>query len=108
MNSIGNNQNSNKGSLLQILKNTFGYEKFRGYQEDIINNVLEGKNTFVLMPTGSGKSLCYQIPALSLDGLTIVISPLVALMQDQVIALKQSGVKAETINSSVNFATVIK
>lgn len=93
---------------LKILKNTFGYDHFRGYQADIIKNVIEGKNTFVLMPTGGGKSLCYQIPALVLDGLTIVISPLVALMQDQVLALKQSGVKAETINSSVPSSDVFK
>lgn len=93
---------------LQILKTTFGYDHFRGYQEAIIKNVIEGKNTFVLMPTGGGKSLCYQIPALILDGLTIVVSPLVALMQDQVLALKQSGVKAETINSSVPSSDVLK
>ena len=85
-----------------ILKHVFGYDEFRGEQEAIINNVINGKNTFVLMPTGGGKSLCYQIPALALEGLAIVVSPLIALMQDQVSALRLSGVKVATINSNIS------
>ena len=84
------------------MKHVFGYDEFRGEQEAIINNVINGKNTFVLMPTGGGKSLCYQIPALALEGLAIVISPLIALMQDQVSALRLSGVKVATINSNIS------
>ncbi len=84
-----------------ILKSTFGYEHFRHSQEDIIQELLNGNDALVLMPTGGGKSLCYQIPALVRDGTAIVISPLIALMQDQVIALKQLGVKAAFLNSSM-------
>ena len=91
-----------------ILKHVFGYDEFRGDQEEIINNVISGKNSFVLMPTGGGKSLCYQIPALALDGLAIVISPLIALMQDQVNALKQAGVRAETINSNISSKEILE
>ncbi len=89
---------------LQILQQTFGYNKFRGFQEAIITNTLAGNNSFVLMPTGGGKSLCYQIPALILDGLAVVISPLIALMQDQVSALEQCGVNVATINSNISFS----
>ena len=89
-------------SPLYVLKHVFGYDKFRGEQEAIINNVINGENTFVLMPTGGGKSLCYQIPALVLAGLAIIISPLIALMQDQVSALRLSGVKVATINSNIS------
>ena len=86
----------------KILKSTYGYDNFRGKQEKIIEAVLANKNCFVLMPTGAGKSICYQIPAIIKDGLGIVVSPLIALMQDQIAALKQAGVKAATINSSIS------
>ncbi|MFC1754773.1 DNA helicase RecQ [Thermoproteota archaeon] len=84
-----------------ILKTTFGYDEFRGEQEAIIQHVISGKNAFVIMPTGGGKSLCYQIPALCLHGIGIVVSPLIALMQDQVNALRQLGVKAAALNSAL-------
>jgi ATP-dependent DNA helicase RecQ len=83
-----------------ILRKTFGYESFRPGQEGIVTTLLEGRNILAVMPTGSGKSLCYQVPALARGGLAIVVSPLVALMQDQVAALKLAGVAAESINSA--------
>ncbi|WP_421695105.1 DNA helicase RecQ [Aestuariivirga sp.] len=83
-----------------ILRKTFGYESFRPGQEEIVATLLAGRNVLAVMPTGSGKSLCYQVPALARGGLAIVVSPLVALMQDQVAALKLAGVAAETINSA--------
>ncbi len=86
---------------LQILKNIFGYDSFRGNQAQAIDCVIAGKSCFVMMPTGGGKSLCYQVPALCLDGVAVVISPLIALMQDQVSALKEAGVNADAINSSM-------
>lgn len=89
-------------SAKSILEHVFGYKNFRGDQEEVINRILNGKNNFVLMPTGGGKSLCYQIPALLLDGFVVVVSPLIALMHDQVTALQQLGIKAEAINSNIS------
>ena len=85
-----------------ILKSTFGYEQFRYSQQDIIQQLLDGNDALVLMPTGGGKSLCYQIPALVRPGTAIVISPLIALMQDQVDALQQLGIHAAFLNSSLD------
>jgi ATP-dependent DNA helicase RecQ len=92
---------SNSTSL-QILRDTFGYTSFRGAQQAIVEHVAAGGDALVLMPTGGGKSLCYQIPALLRNGVGIVVSPLIALMQDQVDALKQLGVAAAFLNSSLD------
>ncbi len=87
------------GDPLSILRTVFGYDRFRGRQQEIIGHIIAGNHAFILMPTGGGKSLCYQIPALALPGIGLVVSPLIALMQDQVAALRQSGVKAAALNS---------
>lgn len=87
---------------IEILKAVFGYDKFRGQQQEVIEQLLAGQDALVLMPTGGGKSLCYQIPALIRPGVGIVISPLIALMQDQVSALLQLGVKAAFLNSTLS------
>ncbi len=83
------------------LKEVFGYSQFRGNQENIIKHILQGKNTFVIMPTGAGKSLCYQLPSLVTDGLAIVISPLIALMKNQVDQMNAFGVNAQFLNSTL-------
>ena len=90
--------------LTDILKSTFGHDSFLPLQEEVIENVLAGKDSLVLMPTGSGKSLCYQLPALRLDGVTLVISPLIALMKDQVDALQARGIAADCIHRGMSTA----
>ena len=89
-------------NALEILNSLYGYENFRGHQADIIDHVTAGNNALVLMPTGGGKSICYQIPSLLREGVGIIISPLIALMQDQVDAMQQLGVKAAFLNSSLS------
>src|SRR5579872_2063115 len=87
---------------LEVLRTVFGYRDFRGQQADIIHHVIAGGDALVLMPTGGGKSLCFQIPALVRPGLGLVISPLIALMKDQVDALRQAGVSAAYLNSTLS------
>jgi len=94
--------------LKEQLKKTFGFNQFRGEQELIIQNVLKGNNSFVLMPTGAGKSLCYQLPAIVMEGTAIVISPLIALMKNQVDQLIAFGVNAQFLNSSLTKAEINK
>ena len=88
-------------NALDILQTVFGYPNFRGQQQAIVDHVVEGGDALVLMPTGGGKSLCYQIPAMVRQGTGIVVSPLIALMQDQVDALREAGVAAAYLNSSI-------
>ena len=87
---------------VRVLREVFGYPAFRGQQEEIIRHVIAGGDALVLMPTGGGKSLCYQIPALVRPGLGVVVSPLIALMKDQVDALRQAGVRAAYLNSTLS------
>ena len=96
-------------NLTRKLKHFFGFDKFKGDQEAIISNLLAGNDTFVLMPTGGGKSLCYQLPSLIMDGTAIVVSPLIALMKNQVDVINgmaEEGGVAHYLNSSLNKASV--
>src|ERR1035437_6513341 len=98
-------------SLKGHLKRLFGFSKFKGEQEEVIKNILNGKDTFVIMPTGGGKSLCYQLPALISEGTAIVVSPLIALMKNQVDVIRSFGTKdniAHFMNSSLNKAEIAK
>src|SRR3977135_655348 len=88
-------------SLLPLLKQFFGFSSFRPLQEEIIRDALAGRDVLALLPTGGGKSLCFQLPALARSGLTVVVSPLISLMKDQVDALQASGVPATFLNSSL-------
>ena len=89
--------------LFDLLKKNFGYDNFRSNQKDIITTICDGNDALVIMPTGGGKSLCFQLPAITLEGTTLVISPLIALMKDQVDALKANGIAAAYYNSTQPF-----
>ena len=93
-----------EGEALAVLRRTFGHAAFRGAQEDIVAHLAAGGDALVLMPTGGGKSLCYQVPSLLRPGTGVVVSPLIALMQDQVAALRQLGVRAAFLNSTLDAA----
>ena len=93
---------------LDILKEYWGYDSFRGIQSDIIESVLNGHDTLGLMPTGGGKSICFQVPALMRDGVCIVVTPLISLMKDQVQQLKNRGIKAEAVYSGMMREDIVR
>jgi len=90
------------------LKEVFGYGSFRGNQEPVIKNILAGRNTFVIMPTGAGKSMCYQMPAILREGTAVVISPLIALMKNQVDQMNAVGINARFLNSTMSKSQINK
>ena len=89
---------------IEVLERYWNYTSFRPLQEDIINSVLENEDTFTLLPTGGGKSICFQVPALIKEGICIVVSPLIALMKDQVTSLKRKGIKAIALTSGISYS----
>ena len=93
---------------LDILHEVFGYESFRGIQEDIIESIGQGRDTLGLMPTGGGKSLCFQVPTLAQEGLCLVVTPLIALMKDQVRSLRQRGIKAEMVHAGMMHDDIVR
>ena len=93
--------NSNEIDIHKELKKYFGFSQFKGLQEQVIKSILNKQNTFVIMPTGGGKSLCYQLPALMSEGVAIIVSPLIALMKNQVDQMIAFGVNAQFLNSSL-------
>src|SRR5688500_12917167 len=95
-------ENRMQQNIHEILKYYWGYQQFRPLQEEIIHSVLDGKDTLALLPTGGGKSICFQVPALSMEGICIVVTPLIALMKDQVEQLKQRKIPAVAIYSGMN------
>src|SRR5664279_2251592 len=94
------------GALRDALKHHFGFDAFRPLQEEIVTDVLDGRDVFALLPTGGGKSMCFQLPALLGSGLTVVISPLIALMKDQVDAITTAGIPAAFLNSSLDYGAL--
>ncbi len=92
---------TDSGELIESLRERFGFHRFRPGQEAVVRSAMAGRDTLVVMPTGSGKSLCFQLPALELEGMTIVVSPLIALMKDQADDLRERGIDVSAMNSTL-------